>query len=162
MIQEAAYRPRPLGKGFALDLIANKRVSRRRIFPFRFRGSCRLEPCLDGEVAPELVQSAGGFDEGVLKARLEVAINVTDATDDLDSGATVLDAHPYLRATPIGLLLFGAGFAPLGFLLCLQGRDPCGFSDCGQVQEVFFSHAVIVLREIPKVRLSPRSEEERS
>ena len=29
--------------------------------------------------------------------------------------------------TPIGLLLFGAEFAPLGFLLCLQGRDPCEF-----------------------------------
>ena len=78
----------------SLDLIANKHVSRRRVFPFRFRGSCRLEPCLDGEVAPEIVQSAGGFDEGVLKARLEVAINVTDATEDLDSGATVLEAHP--------------------------------------------------------------------
>ena len=110
-----------------IDLIANKRVSRRGVFPFRFRGSCRLEPCLNGEVAPEIVQSAGGFDEGVLKARLEVAINVTDATEDLDSGDTVLDAHPYLGDTPIGLLLFGAEFAPLGFLLCLQGRDPCGF-----------------------------------
>ena len=44
-----------------IDLIANKRVSRRGVFPFRFRGSCRLEPCLDGEVAPEIVQSAGGF-----------------------------------------------------------------------------------------------------
>ena len=77
-----------------IDLIANKRVSRRGVFPFRFRGSCRLEPCLDGEVAPEIVQSAGGFDEGVLKARFEVAINVTDATEDLDSGDTVLDAHP--------------------------------------------------------------------
>ena len=83
-------------RGSIVDLIANKRVSRRGVFPFRFRGSCRLEPCLDGEVAPEIVQSAGGFDEGVLKARLEVAINVTDATEDLDSGATVLDAHPYL------------------------------------------------------------------
>jgi hypothetical protein len=31
----------------------------------------------------------------------------------------VLDAHPYLGDTPIGLLLFGAEFAPLGFLLCL-------------------------------------------
>ena len=78
-----------------LDLIANKRVSRRGVFPFRFRSSCRLEPCLDGEVAPEIVQSAGGFDEGVLKARFEVAINVTEATEDLDSGDTVLDAHPY-------------------------------------------------------------------
>ena len=77
-----------------IDLIANKRVSRRGVFPFRFRGSCRLEPGLDGEVTPEIVQSAGGFDEGVLKARLEVAINVTDATEDLDSSATVLDAHP--------------------------------------------------------------------
>ena len=77
-----------------LDLIANKRMSRRGVFPFRFRGSCRLEPCFDGEVAPEIVQSAGGFDEGVLKADLEVAINVTDATEDLDSGDTVLDAHP--------------------------------------------------------------------
>jgi hypothetical protein len=95
VIQEAAYRPRPLGKGFALDLIANKRVSRRRIFPFRFRGSCRLEPCFDGEVAPELVQSAGGFDEGVLKARFEVAINVTDATEDLDSGNAVFNAYPH-------------------------------------------------------------------
>ncbi len=102
-------------------------MSRRGIFPFRFRGSCRLEPCFDGEVTPEIVQSAGGFDEGVLKARLEVAINVTDATEDLDSSDTVLDAHPYLGDTPIGLLLFGAEFAPLGFLLCLQGRDPCGF-----------------------------------
>jgi hypothetical protein len=46
------------------------------------------------EVAPEIVQSVGGFDEGVLKARFEVAINVTDATEDLDSGATVLDTHP--------------------------------------------------------------------
>ena len=53
-----------------LDLIANKRVSRRGVFRFRFRDSCRLEPCLDGEVAPEIVQSAGGFDEGVLKADL--------------------------------------------------------------------------------------------
>ena len=78
----------------ALDLIANKCVSRRGIFPFRFRSSCRLEPCLDGEVAPEIVQSAGGFDKDVLKARLEVAINVPGTTEDLDSGATVLDAHP--------------------------------------------------------------------
>ena len=61
--------------------------------------------------------SQGGFDEGVLKARFEVAINVADATEDLDSGATVLDAHPYLGDTPIDLLLFGAEFAPLGFLL---------------------------------------------
>ena len=61
-------------------------MSRRGVFPFRFRGSCRLEPGLDGEVAPEIVQgevapeivqSAGGFDEGVLKARFEVAVNVT-------------------------------------------------------------------------------------
>ena len=109
------------------DLIANKRVSRHGVFPFRFRGSCRLEPCFDGEVAPEIMQSAGGFDEGVLKAGLEVAINVTDATEDLDSGDTVLDAHPYLGDTPIGLLLCGAEFAPLRFLLCLQSRDPCGF-----------------------------------
>ena len=77
-----------------IELIANKCVSRRGVFPFRFRGSCRLEPGIDGEVAPELVQSAGGFDEGVLKARFEVAINVADATEDLDSGATVLNAHP--------------------------------------------------------------------
>ena len=77
-----------------LDLIANKRMSRRGIFPFRFRGSCRLEPCFDGKFAPEIVQSAGGFDEGVLKARFEVAINVTDATEDLDSDDTVLDVHP--------------------------------------------------------------------
>ena len=96
----------------ALDLIANKRVSRRGIFPFQFRGSCRLELCFDGEVTPEIVQSAGGFDEGVLKARLEVAINVMDATEDLDSGDTVLDGHPYLGDTPIGLLLFGVKFAP--------------------------------------------------
>ena len=61
-----------------IDLIANKRVSRRGIFPLRFRGSCRLEPCFDGEVAPEIVQSAGGLDEGVLKARFEVAVNVTN------------------------------------------------------------------------------------
>ena len=77
-------------------------MSWRGVFPFRFRGSCRLEPCLDGEVAPEIVQAAGGFDEGVLKARLEVAINVTDATEDLDSGDTLLDAHPYLGDTPRG------------------------------------------------------------
>ena len=80
----------------ALDLIANKRVSRRGIFPFRFRGSCRLEPCLDGEVAPEIVQSAGGFDEGVLKARFEVAMDVADATEDLDSGDAVFDADTHL------------------------------------------------------------------
>ena len=73
------------------------------------------------------MQSAGGFDEGVLKARLEVAINVPDATEALASGDTVLDAPPYRGDTPIGLLLFGAEFAPLGFLLCLQGRDPFGF-----------------------------------
>ncbi len=66
----------------ALDLIANKRVSRRGVFPFRFRGSCRLEPCFDGEVAPEIVQSAGGFDEGVLKARLEVAINESESIEN--------------------------------------------------------------------------------
>ena len=109
-----------------LDLIANKHVSRRGVFPFRFRGSCRLEPCLDGEVAPEIVQSAGGFDEGVLKARFEVAINVTDATEDLDSGATVLDAHPYLGDTPIALLLFGAEFAPLGFFFACRVVPPAG------------------------------------
>ena len=32
-----------------LDLIANKCVSRRGVFLFLFRGSCRLEPCFDGE-----------------------------------------------------------------------------------------------------------------
>ena len=69
-------------------------MSRRGVFPFRFRGSCRLEPCLDGEVAPEIVQSAGGFVEGVLKARLEVAINAA-TPEDLDSGDAVLDAHPH-------------------------------------------------------------------
>ena len=78
----------------ALDLIANKHMSRRGVFPFRFRGSCRLEPCLDGEVAPEIVQSAGGFDEGILKARLEVAINAA-TPEDLDSGDAVFDAHPH-------------------------------------------------------------------
>ena len=113
-------------KKTTIDLIANKRVSRRGVFPFRFRGSCRLEPCFDEEVAPEIVQSAGGFDEDVLKAHLEVAINAA-TPEDLDSGDAVFDAHPYLGDTPIGLLLFGAEFAPLGFLLCLQGRDPCGF-----------------------------------
>ena len=65
-----------------LDLIANKRVSRRGVFPFRFRGSCRFEPCLDGEVAPEIVQSAGGFNEGVLKARLEVAIYESESIEN--------------------------------------------------------------------------------
>jgi hypothetical protein len=65
-----------------LDLIANKRVNRRGVFPFRFRGSCRLEPCFDGEVAPEIVQSAGGFDEGVLKARLEVAIYESESIEN--------------------------------------------------------------------------------
>ena len=69
-------------------------MSRRGVFPFWLRGSCRLEPCFDGEVAPEIVQSAGGFDEGVLKARFEVAVNVTDATEDLAPGDTVLDARP--------------------------------------------------------------------
>ena len=101
-------------------------MSRRGVFPFRFRGSCRLESCLDGEVAPEIVQSAGGFDEGVLKADLEVAINVTDATEDLDSGNTVLDAHPYLGDTPIGLLLCGAEFAPLGFFFACRVVTPAG------------------------------------
>jgi hypothetical protein len=75
-------------------------VSRRGVFPFR--GSFCLEACFDGEVAPEIVQPAGSFDEGVLKARFEVAINVTDATEDLDSDATVLDAHPHLGDTPRG------------------------------------------------------------
>ena len=67
------------------------------------------------------MQSAGSFDEDVLKARLEVAINVTDATEDLDSGATVLDAHPYL-----GDLLFGAEFAPLGFFFGCRVVTPAG------------------------------------
>ena len=38
------------------------------------------------------------------------------------------------------------------------GREQ-GFLDGGQAQEFFFNHCVIVLRVIPKVRLSPRSEE---
>jgi len=78
-----------------------------------------LPSIFDSEHNSNRCKQKGGFDEGVLKARFEVAINVTDATEDFDSGATVLDAHPYLGDTPIGLLLFGAEFAPLGFLLCL-------------------------------------------
>ena len=69
-------------------------MNRCRVFPFWFWGSCRLEPCFDGEVAPEIVQSAGGFVEGVLKARLEVAINAA-TPEDLDSGDAVFDAHPH-------------------------------------------------------------------
>ncbi len=38
------------------------------------------------------------------------------------------------------------------------GREQ-GFLHVGQAQEFFFNHCVIVLRVIPKVRLSPRSEE---
>ena len=53
-----------------------------------------LPSIFDSEHNSNRCKQKGGFDEGVLKARLEVAINVTDATEDLDSGATVLDAHP--------------------------------------------------------------------
>ena len=51
----------------------------------------------------EIVQPAGGLDEGVLKALLEVAANVTDAAEELDSGDAVFDAHAHLGDAPVGL-----------------------------------------------------------
>ena len=64
-----------------------------------------LPSIFDSEHNSNRCKQKGGFDEGVLKARFEVSINVTDATEDLDSGDTVLDVHPYLGDTPIGLSL---------------------------------------------------------
>ena len=109
-----------------VDLIANKRVSRRGIFPFRFRGSCRLEPCLDGEVTPEIVQSAGGFDEGVLKARLEVAINVTDATEDLDSAPLCSTRTRTLETRRLASFSAGLSLPPLGFFFACRVVTPAG------------------------------------
>ena len=68
----------------------------RGVFPFRFRGTCGLEPGLDGEVNPQVVSSAGGLHECVLEVGLEVSVDVASDAEDLDSGDSVLspDAHP--------------------------------------------------------------------
>ena len=85
----------------ALDIIANKRVSRRGIFPFRFRGSCRLEPCFDGEVAPEIVQPAGG----VVGLLLLLATGTEQQGEDEQSGNEVGESHH----TPMGGVVLEAG-----------------------------------------------------
>ncbi len=103
-------------------------MSRRGVFPFRFRGSCRLEPCLDGKVAPEIVQSAGGFDERVLKASLEVSADVVGDAEVLalskaafDGVAVreflVIDHHTTSRRSPPLCIVFLCCSGVLTYLL---------------------------------------------
>ena len=47
----------------------------RGVFPFRFRGSCGLEPGLDGEVNPQVVWAAGSLHDRVLEVGLEVSVD---------------------------------------------------------------------------------------
>ena len=103
----------------ALDLIANKRVSRRGIFPFRFRGSCRLEPCLDEEVAPEIVQPAGG----VVGLLLLLATGTEQQGEDEQSGNEVGESHH----TPMGgvVLEAGLGLTPYKCSAVQSGWEAC-------------------------------------
>jgi hypothetical protein len=103
-------------------------MGRRGVFPCRFLGPCRLEPCFEGGVTSEIVQSAGGLHEHVLKVCPEVSADVSCDAEDLDSGDAVFDAHTQLRDAAVGLLFLVSEFAPLGLFLGVQDRDPLGFT----------------------------------
>jgi len=86
--------------------------------PFRFCGSCRLEPSFDGEVTSEVVQSADGLHDHVLKVCPEVSVDVSCDAEDLDSGDAVFDTHPYPSNAAVGLLLLRGQFVAL--ICCVE------------------------------------------
>ena len=69
-----------------------KKISARR---FGFVVHAALSQSFDGEVTSEVVQSAGGLHDHVLKVCPEVSVDVSCDAEDLDSGDAVFDAHPH-------------------------------------------------------------------